>query len=176
MQRVKKGIFSSQHLKVHSVTDPFGISPILPYRYECYFLNYFIISVLGCTGSWLLSKGFLWLQRMGATLRCGAQAFHRGGVFLQSMGSGACGFQQPRHRGLLAVARGLQSMGSVTVIQDLRCSVVCGIFSEQGSNLCSLHWHADSLPLSHQESSMNVILMELPPYKEQTVSTCLVHR
>ena len=67
--------------------------PHLPYRYECYFLNYFIISVLGCTGSWLLCKGLLWLQRVGATLRCGAQAFHRGGVsFCRARALGHVGF------------------------------------------------------------------------------------
>ena len=31
----------------------------------------------------------------------------------------------------------------------LGCSVVCGIFLDQGSNPSLLHWQADSLPLSH---------------------------
>ena len=31
-------------------------------------------------------------------------------------------------------------------------SVACGIFPDQGSNLCLLHWQADSLPPNHQES------------------------
>ena len=37
---------------------------------------------------------------------------------------------------------------------SLQASVVaaCGIFPHQGSNLCLLHWQADSLPLSHQGS------------------------
>ena len=30
------------------------------------------------------------------------------------------------------------------------CSVACGIFLDQGSNPCLLHWQVDSLPLSHQ--------------------------
>ena len=34
----------------------------------------------------------------------------------------------------------------------LSCSVACGIFPDQGLNLCLLHWPADSLPLSHQEA------------------------
>ena len=34
----------------------------------------------------------------------------------------------------------------------LSCSVACGIFPEQGSNLCLLHRQADSLLLSHQGS------------------------
>ena len=32
------------------------------------------------------------------------------------------------------------------------CSEVRGIFPDQGSNLCLLHWQVDSLPLSHQGS------------------------
>ena len=31
----------------------------------------------------------------------------------------------------------------------LSCSVGGGVFSDQGWNLCLLHWHVDSLPLSH---------------------------
>ena len=32
----------------------------------------------------------------------------------------------------------------------LACSTTCGIFLNQGSNPCFLHWQADSLPLSPQ--------------------------
>ena len=34
--------------------------------------------------------------------------------------------------------------------QGLSCSEACEIFLDQGSNLCLLHWLADSFPLSHQ--------------------------
>ena len=34
----------------------------------------------------------------------------------------------------------------------LSCSTACGIFPDQGSNLCLLHWKADSSPWSHQRS------------------------
>ena len=34
----------------------------------------------------------------------------------------------------------------------LSCSTTCVIFPDQGSNLCLLHWQADSLPLSHERS------------------------
>ena len=37
---------------------------------------------------------------------------------------------------------------SVVVARGLTCSAACGIFLDQGSNLCPLHWQADSL--SHQ--------------------------
>ena len=35
---------------------------------------------------------------------------------------------------------------SVDVGHRLSCPVACGIFPHQGSNLCPLHWQADSLP------------------------------
>ena len=33
---------------------------------------------------------------------------------------------------------------SVVVAHGLSCSAVCGIFLDQGSNPCPLHWQADS--------------------------------
>ena len=38
---------------------------------------------------------------------------------------------------------GLQSTDSVVVVHRLSCFMVCGIFLNQGSNLCLLHWEAD---------------------------------
>ena len=32
------------------------------------------------------------------------------------------------------------------------CSVACGIFPDQGSNRCPVHWQEDSQPLRHQGS------------------------
>ena len=47
---------------------------------------------------------------------------------------------------------GSRSAGSVIVAHGLSCSVACGIFPDQGSNPCPLHWQADSQPLRHQGS------------------------
>ena len=44
----------------------------------------------------------------------------------------------------VVVARRLWSAGSVVAVHGLSCSAACGIFPDQGSNLCSLHWQADS--------------------------------
>ena len=41
---------------------------------------------------------------------------------------------------------------SIVVAHGLSCSLVCGIFPDQGSNLCLLLWQADSLPLSTREA------------------------
>ena len=42
--------------------------------------------------------------------------------------------------------------GSGVVAHRISCSTACGIFLDQRSNPCALHWQADSLPLSHQGS------------------------
>ena len=55
-------------------------------------------------------------------------------------------------RGSVLVAPGLWSTHSVVVVHRLSCCAACGIFADQGLNLCLLHWQADSLPLSHQGS------------------------
>ena len=48
--------------------------------------------------------------------------------------------------------RALECTGSVALVRGLSCSSACGIFPDQGSNLCLLHWQVDSSPLSHQGS------------------------
>ena len=41
---------------------------------------------------------------------------------------------------------------SVVVAHRLSCPLACGIFPDQGLNMCPLHWQADSYPLYHQGS------------------------
>ena len=45
---------------------------------------------------------------------------------------------------LLLRSTGSRRAGSVVVLHGLSCSAACGIFPDQGSNPCSLHWQADS--------------------------------
>ena len=56
----------------------------------------------------------------------------------------ARGLQQLWHVGSVVVVRRLQSAGSVVVAHGLSCSPACGIFPDQGSNPCPLHWQVDS--------------------------------
>ena len=51
---------------------------------------------------------------------------------------------------LLLQSTGSRCAGSVVVAHGPSCSAACGIFPHQGSNLCLLHWQADSQPLRHQ--------------------------
>ena len=64
-------------------------------------------------------------------------------------------------RPLLLQSTGFRRAGSVVVAHGPSCSVVCGIFPDQGLNPCSLHWQADSQPLRHQGSPIFVFLFSV---------------
>ena len=53
-------------------------------------------------------------------------------LLLWSMGSRRAGFSS------------CGTWASVVVVHGLSCSAACGIFLDQGSNPCPLHWQADS--------------------------------
>ena len=87
----------------------------------------------GFAGSLLLLSGFLWLQGAVSTLQLRFLGFSlQGLLWLQSTGF--------RH------------VGSIVVACGLSCPMACGIFLDQGSNPCPLHWPVDSQPLDHQGS------------------------
>ena len=90
---------------------------------------------------WLL---LLWSMVSGV-LRASVVAAHR---------VSSCSFV-----GSVVTAPGLQSRGSVLVTRELTCSAACGIFPDQGSNQCLLHWQGDSLLLSHHGSLHSFTLL-----------------
>ena len=53
---------------------------------------------------------------------------------------------------VLLRSTGSRRAGSVVVAHGPSCSVACGIFPDQGSNPCPLHWQTDPQPLRHQGS------------------------
>ena len=57
-------------------------------------------------------------------------------------------------RPLLLRTTGSRRAGSAIVAHEPSCSAACGIFPDQGSNPCPLHWQADSQPLRHQGSPL----------------------
>ena len=57
-------------------------------------------------------------------------------------------------RPLLLRSTGSRRAGLVIVAHGPSCSAACGIFPDQGSNPCALHWQADSQPLRHQGSPL----------------------
>ena len=62
---------------------------------------------------------------------------------------------------LLLRSTGSRHAGSVVVAHRPSCSLACGIFPDQGSNPCPLHWQADSQPLRHQGSPLLQLLTGL---------------
>ena len=66
-------------------------------------------------------------------------------------------------------------MASVVVAYGLSRSVACGIFPDQGSNLCPVHWQADSYALHHQGSPspgismLNFLIVSSPIFLSLTV-------
>ena len=56
---------------------------------------------------------------------------------------------------------GSRRAGSVIVAHRPSRSAACGIFPDQGSNPCSLHWQADSQPLRHLGSPGEQIFTSL---------------
>ena len=94
--------------------------------------------ISGCTGSSLLHSGF---SLFVVSRSCFLAAGHRPLIAMASLVT--------KHR--------LQSSGSVAVLHGLNCSSACGIFPDQESNLCPLHWQTDSYPLHHQGSPALVV-------------------
>ena len=101
----------------------------------------FIIS--GYTRYQLLHAGFLQLWQAGSlffvvhqllTAVASLAVEHR----LQVYGLSSCGPQA--------------LLGSPIVVHGLCCPVAHGLSLDQGSNLCPLHWQADSQPLDQQVS------------------------
>ena len=88
------------------------------------------------------------------SVRCFAQAFSSGGEcrLLSGCGASHCsGFSCCRTQALGAWA-------SVVVAHRLTHSLACGVFLDQGSKLCPLHWQAYSYPLHHQGSPQPLFL------------------
>ena len=83
---------------------------------------------------------YLFLAALG--LRCCVQAFSscgKRGLFFLAVPSLLIAVAS-----LCCRAQALGACASVVVALGLSCSSACGIFPDQGSNPCSLHWQVDS--------------------------------
>ena len=94
--------------------------------------NLLVLFIFGCTGSLLLSPGFLYCSDWGLPSSCGPQASHCGGIPCCGSWTLDCRLSRLAH--------------------GLRCPEACGILQDQGSNPCTLHGQVDSQPLDHQRS------------------------
>ena len=94
---------------------------------------------------------YLWLCWVLVSVRGLSPAVASGGH-----SSSRCAGLSPS-RPLLLRSTGSRRAGSAIVAHGPSRSAACGIFPDQGSNLCPLHWQADSQPLRHQGSPPLVV-------------------
>ena len=78
-------------------------------------------------------RAFSNLSEWGLLSSWGVQASHYDDFF-------HCGARALGTQASVVVGSGLQSAGSVVVVQGFSCSAACGIFLDQGSNPCLQHW------------------------------------
>ena len=115
----------------------------------CFLVFFSILFIFGCPES-SLPHGFFLVAVSGSYSLLQCTSFLLWWLLLCSMGS--------RH------------MGSVVAAHGLSCSMACGIFLNQGSNPCPLHWQADSWSLD-QGSSVTVLKSLFSPNSRDNCST-----
>ena len=125
--------------------------------------NFIILFVyFGCAGSSLLLGLLSNCSEEGLLLYLWYSGFAlHWPLLLQSTCSRACGLQQLQNMGPVVMDPGFNSTGSVVVVHGLSCSMACGIFLHQGSNLWLLPWWPDSLPINHQGSPRSYFFMTI---------------
>ena len=104
-----------------------------------YFILFYLF-IFGCVGSLFSMRGLPLVAASGghSSSRCAGLSLSRP---------------------LLWRSTGSRRTGSVVVAHGRSCSAACGIFPDQGSNPCPLHWQADSQPLCHQGSPHPLCLL-----------------
>ena len=103
----------------------------------------------------LISLIYLWLCWVFVSVRGLSLVVASGGH-----SSSQCAGPSPS-RPLLLRSTGSRRAGSVIAAHGPSCSAACGIFPDQDSNPCPLHWQADSQPLRHQGSPGNCIFLKI---------------
>ena len=107
----------------------------------------------------IVGQAFLQLWQVEATLQLQCMGFSlQWLLLLQSMGfKQAHRFQQLWPLDPVVVAPEIQSTSSIALAHRLSCFTARGVFPDQGSNPCLLHWLVDSSPLSHQGSPASIL-------------------
>ena len=128
--------------------SPFRIHFSVNHDLENSFLKH--IYLFGQAGSLLLHALSSSCGEWGLLSSWGARASHCSGFSHRGAQALGCSGSVPAAQGLSILAPGLQSSGSAGVLHRLSCSKSCGLFPDQGLNLCLPRWPADALPSSHQ--------------------------
>ena len=125
------------HQRSYTLRSFISINGLIIKRSKHFFKLFIYLFIYGCVGSSFLRQGFLQLRQVGghSSSRCADLSL-----------------LQP----LLLRSTGSRWAGSVVVAHGPSCSTAYGIFPDQGSNPCPLHWQADPQPLHHQGSPANI--------------------
>ena len=123
----------------------------------CFFFVSFIFFLIISTFIYLFIYFFIWLCWVFISVRGLPLVVASGGH-----SSSRCAGLSPS-RPLLLRSTGSRRAGSVVVAHGPSCSTACGIFPDQGSNPCPLHWQADSQPLHHQGNPNMFIPVKVYP-------------
>ena len=111
----------------------------------------FYLFIYGCVGSSFLCEGFSCVKR--------------GPLLIAVLGPLTIAAS-------LVGSTGFRRAGSVVVANGPSCSAACGIFPDQGSNPCPLHWQADSQSQRHQGSLVMSFHSGSITGKSQWLSSC----
>ena len=130
-------------LKFPACTPVLPFLPQLQYFSLFIFLNLFIYSFLAMLGLCCCMLAFSSCSEQGLLIVVVRGLLIAVASLVAEHGLQACGLQQLWYAGSVIVAWELQSTGSVVVVNRLSCSMACGIFLDQGSNSCPLHWQTD---------------------------------
>ena len=113
------------------------LNPVMNF-FNIFFFYFFFLNFIYLFYLWLCLV-FVSVRGLSPFVACGGHSSSR------------CAGLSPSQR-LLLRNTGSRRAGSVTVAHGPSRSAACGIFPDQGSNPCPLHWQADSQPLRHQRS------------------------
>ena len=114
------------------VWSQWGVTFFLSHRIFFFFFNYLFI--------------YLWLCWVSVSVRGLSLVAESGGHSSSRCAGLSLSWPLPLR------STGSRRAGSAIVAHGLSRSASCGIFPDQGSNPCPLHWQADSQPLCHQGS------------------------
>ena len=125
----------------HDINESTLLSLCLAFFVFFFFLNSVLyLFTFGCAVTSLLRGFFSSCGDRGLLSSCSAWDSHCSGCSCYN------GLQGP--------------LASVVAVHWLSCPSACEIFPDQGSNLCPLHWQADSQPLDHKGSPSASILCQ----------------
>ena len=129
--------------------DFYFLPNVLFYIFQIFY-NKHVFTVINFLQRWALHLFTYHFFSAALGVRCYTWAFSSCGKWRLLS---SCGAWASHCRGFSCCgAWALECASSVAVAHRLSCPVACGIFLDQGSTLCPMHWQRNSQPVDHQGS------------------------